>query len=420
LKTICAFLFVLLACAPELLAYGPLGHEIVGGIADELLAHKPAGAQISALIDGMTLKKASVVADEIKGWDKNGPDDLNQFPHYRDHLEIDRQLRDFWRANQPAHDMRTAAPSHHWFHYTDVPVIRGEKYADGKAGRSRWDIVHMIPYCVSVLEGETPEANERKITKPVAVILLAHYVGDIHQPLHVGAKYFDNSGRVIDPDKGQPYLADEGGNTFALHLKDEPPPRRGVHTKKFHGFWDFDAVNALLPQIPKTMSKYERRKQIDAAKIELIHKLATHEPQGWRMPPRLDIKTYAECWANEILPIACEAHERLQFSDVKALQEEEGRIVASGQAREKPSVDGVAYREWAKNIAREELHKAGWRVADLLEKTLRPKGEAAAVGTIAAEPTPSSSKPTRMLDRVVFAPTGESTYGRYPVNQKEM
>src|SRR5260370_23796397 len=59
-------------------------------------------------------------------------------------------------------------PSHHWFHYTDVPVVRVEKYAEGQAGRSKWDVVHMIPYCVEVLRGRVPEQNERKITKPVA------------------------------------------------------------------------------------------------------------------------------------------------------------------------------------------------------------------------------------------------------------
>ena len=43
----------------------------------------------------------------------------------------------------------------------------------------------MIPYCVEVLRGRVPEQNERKITKPVALILLAHYVADIHQPLRI-------------------------------------------------------------------------------------------------------------------------------------------------------------------------------------------------------------------------------------------
>ena len=147
------------------------------------------------------------------------------------------------------------APSHHWFHYTDVPVVPPQTYRAGVTGRSKWDIVHMIPFCIDVLQGRVSEQNERKITKSVALILLAHYVADIHQPLHVGADYFDIQGRATDPDKNKSALADEGGNTFTLELSDEPPRRRGIRKKKFHGFWDYDAVNALFPQAPRTLRK---------------------------------------------------------------------------------------------------------------------------------------------------------------------
>ena len=44
---------VLFVCSS--LAYGPTGHEIVGGIADKLLANTPTAARVNALIDGMTL-----------------------------------------------------------------------------------------------------------------------------------------------------------------------------------------------------------------------------------------------------------------------------------------------------------------------------------------------------------------------------
>src|SRR5438046_1631857 len=178
----------------SVLAYAPVGHQIVGAIADERLANTPTAAKIHALLDGITLEKAAVIADEIKGWDKKGVDDPRSF-HYSAHRNIDRQLRDFWRANQPTHDLNSPAPSHHWFHYTDVPVMPAQRYRDGSSGPSKWDIVHMIPFCIDVLQGRIPEQNERKITKPVALILLAHYVADIHQPLHVCAAYFDAEGR---------------------------------------------------------------------------------------------------------------------------------------------------------------------------------------------------------------------------------
>jgi hypothetical protein len=362
-------ILLIIGFSTPLRAYGPLGHEIVGAIADERLANTPTAAKIRGLIGGLSLEKAAVIADEIKGWDKKGVDDSKAF-HYSAHPKIDRQLCDFWRANQPTHNPGSTMPSHHWFHYTDVPIVRVEKYAEGQAGRSKWDVVHMIPYCVEILQGRVPEQNERKITKPVALILLAHYVGDIHQPLHVGAEYFDAQGRIADPDENRSSVADEGGNTFTLELSDEPPRGRGIHKKKLHGFWDNDAVNALFPEIRNNLPKNERQAQIDPEKKQLAHEMAMHEPKSWRMPSNIDISGYAEAWADEILPIAREAHERLQFTDVR-VQQEEDRVVAAGEAREKASPDHISYRAWAANVVREELHKAGWRLADLLEKALR-------------------------------------------------
>src|SRR6266699_3999157 len=349
-------------------AYGPLGHEIVGAIADERLAGTPTAAKIAMLLEGLTLEKAAVIADEIKGWDKKGVDDPRSF-RYSAYRKIDKQLRDFWRANPPMHDTNPSAPSHHWLHYTDVPVTPPQRYRDGNAGRSRWDIVHMIPYCVEVLRGRVPEQNERKITKPVALILLAHYVADIHQPLHVGAEYFDAQGRPADPDKETSALGDEGGNTFTLELSDEPPRRRGIRKKNFHAFWDYDAVNALFPEVPSTLRKSELQAQIEPFKKELVHEMAMQEPKNWRMPSNIDIHNYAELWADEILPVAHEAHERLQFINVRP-EQEEGRVVAAGEADEKLQPDQISYRTWAANIVREELHKAGWRLADLLKNIL--------------------------------------------------
>jgi S1/P1 nuclease len=360
--------FFLLALRASTFAYGPLGHEIVGAIADERLANTPVAAKIRALLDGLTLEKAAVIADDIKGWDKKGVDDPMYF-HFSAHWKLDRQLRDFWRANQPTHEMNSAAPSHHWFHYTDVPVAPPQAYHEGTAGRSKWDIVHMIPYCVDVLQGRVSEQNERKITKPVALLLLAHYVADIHQPLHVGAEYFDQKGQVTDPDKNKAALGDEGGNTFTLELRDEPPRRRGVHKKKFHGFWDYDAVNALFPQAPATIPKSALQAQIEPVKKELVREMATHEPKNWQMPSSVAVDNYGVMWADEILPIAREAYARLQFTDVHP-QQEEDRIVAAGQAVEKPAADQMNYRTWATDVVRQELHKAGWRLADLLEKIL--------------------------------------------------
>jgi hypothetical protein len=201
----------------------------------------------------------------------------------------------------------------------------------------------------------------------VAVILLAHYVADIHQPLHVGAEYFDQRGRVVDPDKDKSALGDEGGNTFTLELSDEPRRRRGIHKKKFHGFWDYNAVNELFLQGPGTLRKDELQTLIELHKRELVYEMTTHGPTNWRMPPNVAVDSYAEIWADEILPIAREAYACLQFTNVH-LQQEKDRIVVAGEAVEKPTANRMNYRAWATDVVREELHKAGWRLADLLAK----------------------------------------------------
>ncbi|MDP9098917.1 MAG: hypothetical protein M3N48_07980 [Verrucomicrobiota bacterium] len=360
--------FAALLVLQEAAAYGPIGHQIVGAVADEKLAGSEIGKKIAVLLDGMTLEKVSVIPDEIRGWDKTGPDDPGIL-HYSAHPRIDAQLRDYWKANPPTKDLNSPTPSHHWFHYTDVPLVGGEKYGDGKAGRTKWDIVHMIPYCVAVLKGEVPEDNPRKITKPIAVILLAHFVGDIHQPLHVGAEFFDKEGRPTNPGKAPESLEDQGGNTLTLNLASGGT--EATRHAKFHYFWDSETVAANLPAFPETMPKEERRAKTDVAKLELVREFVKREPGNWRLASGVALKDYAETWANEILPLAREAHERLQYKDVVSKQTEDGSVVAAGVAEEKKSADSISYYDWSGRAVRDQLHKAGWRLADLLEQAQR-------------------------------------------------
>jgi S1/P1 Nuclease len=355
-------LLAFLRFASDALGYGPLGHEIVGAVADRKLAGTDAGTKISALLNGMTLQRAANVADEIKAWDSKGTDDLSAYPHYPRCPAIEQQLRDFWKANPPGPNASDSTPSHHWFHYTDVPVLDAEKYADGKTGRGNWDIVHTIPYCIGVLRSEVPEDNPRKITKAVAAILLAHFVGDIHQPLHVGAEYFSESGQPVDPDRGATGLGDEGGNSLSfVENATAQHPRHYYHS--FHAFWDLDSVRNVVIGTPDELPREKRNAIYNPAKEKLIADFVSNEPKKWRASG--DPKTWAEQWANEILPLAREAHTRLQFLHIHR-EEKAGRVFAKGQAREINS----GYREWSADIVRDELHKAGWRLAGLLQNSL--------------------------------------------------
>jgi hypothetical protein len=356
------FLIAFLHFGSTALSYGPLGHEIVGAVADRKLAGTEAAAKVNALIGGMTLQRAANIADEIKSWDKKGADDLTAYPHYPKWPQIEQQLREFWKANPPSPDANDMVPSHHWFHYTDVPVLDAEKYTDGKTGRGNWDIVHAIPYCIAVLRGDVPEDNPRKITKSVAVILLAHLVGDIHQPLHVGAEYFNESGQPVDPDRGVSGLGDEGGNSLSfVENATAKHPRHYYHS--FHAFWDLDAVRNFVIGTPYELPKQQRDLAYNPATEKLLADFTMTEPKNWRTNG--DPRTWAEQWANEILPVARQAHTRVQFIHVHRDQKDE-KVFAKGEAHE----IGMGYREWSTEEARDELHKAGWRLADLLKKIL--------------------------------------------------
>ncbi|MEO7168186.1 MAG: S1/P1 nuclease, partial [Chthoniobacterales bacterium] len=353
---LCSLLCALASAIPAQ-AYGPDGHKIIGAIADRHLAGTPAGAQVTALLDGYTLEEASIMPDTIKQWDKPGIDDPKVQKYFSSHPWIAEQLRAFWKANPPATDEKSGIPSQHWFHYTDVPLVGDEKYADGKVGRSQWDIVQMMRYCIAILQGREPEENARKITKPIAIILLAHFVGDIHQPLHVGAQYFDAQGRPVNPDRGGETFPDQGGNSLRIKLADDAPRKRDP---KMHGFWDGETVFGNLPVFPETMPKEERQLKMDLAEKALTTELVKAEPKSWKLSADLEPDAFPEAWANEIMPLARAAHARLRYQNVRPKLDRE-TMVADGEVVEEPQRDGISYRKWSAAVVREEVHKAGWR-----------------------------------------------------------
>ena len=152
------------------------------------------------------------------------------------------------RQTRPRPTTKSAIPSHHWFHYTDVPLADAEKYADGKAGRSQWDIVHMMRYCIAVLQGEEPEDNARKITKPIAVILLAHFVGDIHQPLHVGAQYFDAQGQSGQSRPGERDFPGRGRKLAPAQARRRRAPEAGSQAARLLGCRCGNGKPAAVPR----------------------------------------------------------------------------------------------------------------------------------------------------------------------------
>lgn len=146
-----------------------------------------------------------------------------------------------------------------------------------------------------------------------------------------------------------------------------------------HGFWDNEAVMANLPPLSPALRNEERYQRLQYFQDRLIGQLANQPPPSWRTPVGVALKNYGEQWADDILPVARQAHQRLRFVYMHATADQ-GRIVVAGDARENPSPDGVAYGDWAAGIVRDELHRAGWRLADLLTEAVgSPANSAVAI-----------------------------------------
>lgn len=326
------------------LAYGPRGHKLVGSIADKRLArNRTVARKVRKLLDGLTLEQVATLPDNIKGWD--GCRGTASTEPVTSKPRINDELRAFWEANQCS-----KKPSHDVFHYTDVPVTGDEDYDDGTVGRDEFDVVQMIPFCIRVLRGEEPETNDRAITKAVAVILLTHYLGDIHQPLHVGAEFFNEDGDPFHPSASNEGFGDQGGNKLILFtFMDGTLKSAG----KLHSYWDGQTVKNAFGD--------------DALDLSSAKRLARRVPAGWELTGGTE--TWAKQMADEILPVAREARTRLKYENVEIPSS--GHEIKSGDAKERRRADGQFYAVWAAKVVRNEVHKGGWRLAALLEESLQ-------------------------------------------------
>jgi len=90
-------------------------------------------------------------------------------------------------------------PCHTNYHFDDVAIQR-DKFDRSYQGTNSHDLVAAIGAAIAVLKEQPPPAPFRINSKREALLLLTHFVGDLHQPLHVGAIYLGADGKPIDPD----------------------------------------------------------------------------------------------------------------------------------------------------------------------------------------------------------------------------
>jgi hypothetical protein len=319
------------------------GHRMVGAIADFVLSarHPKAYAKVKDLLatkdaDGnrleRTLSQVAVFPDCAK-------------PH---NVPFCGRTPSDEEKAYAAHN-----PHNGDYHFADIP-IQQMKYVADSPGTGKNDVVQMINYAVAQLRGKSPHKDDVALSDTEALWLLAHLVGDIHQPLHVGAIYFDKEtcAKPTDPNDvtgGLNSVASTlGGNDFLLvALAPDPaaPPIDNLHL-----FWDSTAVNVAM-----------QAAGLPGDEQDFARLLAAKAPAVWQTAG--DPESWAAQWATEILPVARSAYTRLKLKGAKDQ--------ASGRCNWTTQIT-PGYSEWAGERARAQIQKAGFRLAALLAAIFEP------------------------------------------------
>ncbi len=301
LSALCAAAFTTTA-----FGYGPKGHQTVGALADLLIAGTNAETHVREILGGQKLEDASLWADQVKG--DNLPPEMQVF--------VDRN------------------PRHKEYHYTNIPIQEAAYRGNSKGARSD-DVVRMIRRCISVLEGHG--ANPTNLTKKEALRLLAHFVGDIHQPLHVGAGYFDAQDHLVNPNQVAGTMSETRGGGWIKY-------RGGLH-----GYWDGDTVRLAMSAADVANPR------------DFARRLRQNPPAGWQTTGFLS--GWSTRWATEMLPDARKAHTLLTFGRRRIIETNPPHPEWPASA-----ASDSAYDTWAKGVVKRNLGLGGYRLAAVLQR----------------------------------------------------
>jgi len=186
-------------------AWGPKGHAYVGAIADDLLASTRAGTQVRSIL-GYDLATAAKWADCVRSVAHSEEQGFHYVRsrytapcHAFETQSEQARMIDYASRNWDNCPNRPGHGCHEMYHFADVDTAH-DHYARQYAGTSDHDIVSAIDAAVAVLKGDPAPAPFSIKDKKEALLMIAHFVGDLHQPLHVGALYLDAHGNRVDAD----------------------------------------------------------------------------------------------------------------------------------------------------------------------------------------------------------------------------
>jgi hypothetical protein len=235
-------------------------------------------------------------------------------------------------------DIRGQRPETAPWHYVDIPLgtkrREVEKFCDPKEGC----VTLAIRDQLAILR--SPQADPQK--RADALRFLIHFVGDMHQPLHATTNN------------------DQGGNCVPVAFFDTLPQQRNPQTESYapnlHAVWDTNilgkatagkTVDQVAADLDQSFGRKIARWQKDSSNIDAwaweSYKLAVKDVYG-KMPVRIPAETPREVKS-------CADDDHVSTRNLKL-----------NERLEEP------YQDMAAPIVRQQLAKAGARLAILLNQ----------------------------------------------------
>lgn len=329
----------------DALAWGNEGHRAVGAIADKLIKGSNAEKQVAALLlPGESLELISNWADGAKGGAGYAP-------------------------ATPEQQAYTAVnPLHNEYHYANLP-FQHTHYHDHAVGTGKNDIVQTLKRAIAVLQGKTgPEHNPQGFTRRQALLLIAHMVGDIHQPLHMGSAYVGADGQFVVPPKQADVDAvkifeSRGGNSLLLdeekieglgkalipgEARALGPNEKKRTTRPFHAYWDSTVVDYAMRRISTRFPDQFAQKAIDSKPVVVMN---SGDPVTWPYQ-----------WADDAL-----AASKFAYSDV-TVGTRNTQTSSKGETYYTFVLEmGQNYPVPSSALAKSQLIKGGYHLASLLQ-----------------------------------------------------
>lgn len=346
----------LLLCS-RALAWGETGHRVVGYVAASRLREMNSEktlAAVNRILAREPLDPGAAKAPDVKlEPDLLDPADLlGRCATWADNVKRRDRAADRDDADTRAFLADKGARRSGDWHFVDLPLDTTEYDPQGKFSTPT-DIIHTLNLCIARLQGGPAAAPW--LTERNALRMLVHLAGDIHQPLHAGSAY-------VRSDMGRPRLVfttegarhgskDVGGNILFYQIG-----------KQLHSLWDTQLVNDAMGKAKLSGPVQEK------AYAEF---LITHFEAERSWEDAGDAMTWPAAWAIDSVKVS-----RLRAYDGVRIDPAHPFDLTDQRDASNPAYFIIRPKDYEADnvtIAQQQLTKAGYRLANLLDAIFEGK-----------------------------------------------